>query len=48
MAQVHKLHGYKLSAVHVSEGNSQKYEVVKHGRYRYGMRGSFEHVHLEL
>ena len=36
VAQVHKLHSYKLSAVRVSEGNSQKYEDVKRGRYRYG------------
>ena len=41
VAQVHKLHGYNLSAVRVSEGNSQKYEDVKCGKYRYGMGSSF-------
>ena len=45
MAQVHKLHSYNLSAVRVSEGNSQKYEDVKCGKYRYGMGSSFEHVY---
>ena len=38
VAQVHKLRSYKLSAVRVSEGNSQKYEDVKRGRYRYGRK----------
>ena len=45
VAQVHKLHGYNLSAACVSEGNNQKYKDIKRGRYRYGMGGSFELVY---
>ena len=36
MAQVRKLHSFKLSAIRVSEGCSRDYADVKEGRDRYG------------